>query len=74
MNIKQTVKAITKKLQEYSINHEVSGDEYTFSVAPTCSIYTTNCTIEVYKDQVSVNEIPVIDVDDMLLEVLAVEG
>lgn len=74
MSIKQTVKTITKALQEHNINHEVSGDEFTFSIAPTCSIYTANCTIEVYRDQVTVNENPVIDVDDMISEVLTWES
>lgn len=73
MKIEKTVKAITSELNKHSIPHEVSGDKFTFAIAPTATIHTANCTIEVYKDQVSVNEIPVIDIEDMISEVLAVE-
>ncbi|WP_405169331.1 hypothetical protein [Paenibacillus sp. FSL H3-0286] len=74
MKIEKTVKSIVSKLKEYNIHHEVSGDQFTFVLAPTATIHTNNCTIEIYKDQVTVNEIPVIDIEDMISEVLAVEA
>lgn len=73
-NIEKLVKSISEKLNTYGYVHEVAGDKTTFAIAPTATILTENCTIEVYKNQITVNEKPVLDLDEMIDEVIEVEG
>lgn len=68
------VEKITKKLESSKIKHELLGDAHTFLIAPTCTIHTDNCTIEVWKEQITVNEKIVDDLDDMIYEIRTVEN
>ncbi|MGV6935982.1 hypothetical protein ACWA2B_10750 [Paenibacillus sp. CMM36] len=74
MKIDKLVKQITKKLDSEGLHYEVSGDQYTFVISPTCTIYTNHCTIEIHKNSITVNEQPVVDIDEMMEEVMKVEG
>ncbi|ASA22731.1 hypothetical protein [Paenibacillus donghaensis] len=74
MTIQKLVNSVTRTLSSNNIKHEVSGDEQTFTISPTCSIYTNNCTIEIYKDEIKVNEKLVDDLDEMIDIVIKVEG
>lgn len=73
MKIEKLVNQIAQKLNIHNITHEVLGDKYTFAYSPTCTIHTNNCTIEIVKDQITVNEKPVNDIEEMIDEVLEVE-
>lgn len=73
MNFEKRVQVISIKLNTFNIQHEVLGDNFMFAFSPTCTIHTNNCTIEVYKNQITVNEKPVSDLDEMVDKVLVVE-
>ncbi|WP_340032527.1 hypothetical protein NSQ20_11725 [Paenibacillus sp. FSL K6-1122] len=74
MKIDKLVKQITKKLDAEGLKYEVIGDQHTFAISPTCTIHTNQCTIEIIKDRITVNELPVTDVDEMMEEIMEVEG
>ncbi|MEK4427794.1 hypothetical protein MHB54_00895 [Paenibacillus sp. FSL M7-0802] len=74
MKIDKLVKQITKKLDAEGLYYEVSGDQYTFIISPTCTIHTNHCTIEIHKNSITVNERPVADIEEMMEEVMEVEG
>ncbi|OMF76699.1 hypothetical protein [Paenibacillus glucanolyticus] len=71
---KRTVKAIEAKLKENEIVHEpIDYTPFLFnSIGHT--ILTDNCTIEVYKNEITVNEKPVSDVYEMIDMVTQVAG
>ncbi|KAF6630529.1 hypothetical protein H6F38_13945 [Paenibacillus sp. EKM208P] len=69
MKIDKLVKQITKKLDSEGLYYEVSGDQYTFVI-----IHTNHCTIEIHKNSITVNEQPVVDIEEMMEEVMEVEG
>ncbi|MGC6586152.1 hypothetical protein ACPV3A_14440 [Paenibacillus sp. Dod16] len=71
---KRTVNAIEAKLKENEILHEpIDYTPFLFnSIGHT--ILTDNCTIEVYKNEITVNENPVNDLNDMINMVIQVEG
>lgn len=73
-NIGKLVKSISDKLNTYGYEHEIAGDKSTFAIAPTATILTENCTIEVFKNQIKVNEKHVLDIEEMIDEVIEVEG
>ncbi|MDR6779379.1 hypothetical protein J2W98_003659 [Paenibacillus peoriae] len=73
MKIDKLVKQIIKKLDSEGLHYEVSGDQYTFVISPTCTIHTNHCTIDVYKNQITINEKLVDGLDEMIDEILAVE-
>ncbi|MGG0793811.1 hypothetical protein ABE137_07370 [Brevibacillus laterosporus] len=71
---KKTIKRIEKALKDNNIKHEqINYDVFLFN-ASGYSIYTDNCTIEVCKNIIAVNEKQVKGMDEMINEVLAVEG
>jgi hypothetical protein len=70
---KKTVQAIEKALKSSNITHEpINYDVFLFN-ATGYTILTNHCTIEITTDQITVNEKPVDNIDDMIYEVLAVE-
>ncbi|WP_036653655.1 hypothetical protein, partial [Paenibacillus pini] len=71
-NIEKLVNSISEKLNTYGYEHEVTGDKTTFAIAPTATVLTENCTIEVYKNQITVNEKHVMDLEEMINEVIEV--
>ncbi|WP_440110296.1 hypothetical protein [Paenibacillus sp. QZ-Y1] len=75
MKIDKFIKQITKKLDAEGLNYEVIGigDHHSFTISPTCTIHTNHCTIEVIKDQITVNEQPVTDIEEMMEEVMELE-
>lgn len=70
---KKTVKAIEAKLKEYKINYEPIDYDLSFTYSVGYTILTDNCTIEVYKDQITVNEKPVADINEMIEMVVKIE-
>jgi hypothetical protein len=68
--ITKTIENIVNKLNEHNITHEILGDHHTFAIAPSCSIHTEFCTIDVWKDQIKVNEKTVDDIADMIKLIL----
>lgn len=74
MKIDKLVKQITKKLDSERLYYEVSGDQYTFAISPTCTIHTNQCTIDIRKNKIAVNEQPVANIDEMMEEVMEVEA
>ncbi|OMD09843.1 hypothetical protein [Paenibacillus odorifer] len=74
VNIEKLVKSISDKLNTYGYEHEIAGDKFTFAIAPTSTILTNNCTIEVHKKQIAVNEKLVSNLDELIEEVIEVEG
>ncbi|MWV44943.1 hypothetical protein GRF59_15075 [Paenibacillus sp. HJL G12] len=73
-SIEKLVNSISEKLNTYGYGHEVAGDSTTFVIAPTATILTEKCTIEVYKNQIKVNEKSVLDLEEMIDRVIEVEG
>lgn len=71
---KKTVKAIETKLKEYEIEYEPIDYDLSFIYSVGHTVLTDNCTIEVYKDQITVNEKPVSDVYEMIDMVIEIEG
>jgi hypothetical protein len=74
LKIDKLVKQITKKLDSEGLHYEVTGDQYSFAISPTCAIHTNHCTIEIYKNSIKVNEQPVADIEEMMEEIMEVEG
>lgn len=72
--ITKTVDSIIKALNKNNIKHEIQGDMYTFALAPTCTIHTSLCTIDVWKDEIKVNEKIVSGIEEMISVVIEVEG
>ncbi|MFE6075742.1 hypothetical protein ACFVQB_14820 [Paenibacillus sp. NPDC057886] len=73
MKIDKLVKQITKKLDAEGLNYEVTGDQHTFAISPTCTIHTNQCTIEIVKDRITVNEHPAEDIEEMMEMIFEVE-
>ncbi|MDP9675211.1 hypothetical protein J2W97_001194 [Paenibacillus jamilae] len=73
MKIEKFVEQITTKLDSEGLYYEVSGDQFTFVISPTCTIHTNHCTIEIYKNSIKVNEQPVAGIEEMMEEVMDVE-
>jgi len=71
--ITKTVNNVIHKLETNNISHEVVGDKFTFAISPTCTIHTDQCTIDIHKDQINVNENRVSDLDEMIDVILEVE-
>ncbi|WP_339193999.1 hypothetical protein MKY95_19470 [Paenibacillus sp. FSL P4-0176] len=74
IKIDKFVKQITKKLDAEGLQHEVTGDQHSFAISPTCTIHTNKCTIEIYKNNITVNEQPVADIEEMMVEIMEAEG
>ncbi|MFS0855181.1 hypothetical protein [Paenibacillus taichungensis] len=66
MKIDKFVKQITKRLDAEGIQHEVVGDQHSFAISPTCTIHTNQCTIEIHKSSITVNEQVVGDLDELI--------
>jgi hypothetical protein len=73
MKIDKLVKQITNKLDAEGLQYEVSGDQHSFAISPTCTIHTNHCTIEIIKNQITVNEKVADDIEDMIDIILEVE-
>lgn|GEM_PF-4406060 len=73
MKIDKIIKQITKKLDTEGLYYEVTGDQHTFAISPTCTIHTNQCTIEIIKDQITVNEQSAEDIEEMMEMILEVE-
>ncbi|PYE51606.1 hypothetical protein HUB98_06205 [Paenibacillus barcinonensis] len=73
MKIDKFVKQVTKKLDAEGVKYEVIGDEHSFAISPTCTIHTNNCTIEINKNRITVNEKAADDIEDMIDLILEVE-
>jgi len=70
---KRTVKEVEKALKSHNITHEpIDYDAFLFS-ASSYTILTDNCTIDVCNDEITVNEMHVDDINEMIEEVLSVE-
>ncbi|RXZ78157.1 hypothetical protein EBB07_29320 [Paenibacillaceae bacterium] len=72
--LEKNIKAISRKLEIYGYKYEVFGDKYTFAYAPTAAILTENCTIDLYKDKISVNGTKVESVEEAIDIVIEIEG
>ena len=70
--MRNRVKKVERILTQHHINFETIGDDVTFAMSPTATIRTNNCTIELYKNEITVNEQPT-TLDDFIYDVLAVE-
>ncbi|MDQ0168749.1 hypothetical protein [Paenibacillus tundrae] len=64
--ITKTVKKVVQMLESHGIEHEVLGDSRTFAIAPSCSIHTQHCTIDIWKNEVKVNEKQSENLDHMI--------
>lgn len=71
--ITKTVQAIKQHLNVHNIEYDVLGDNQTFAISPTCTIHTQHCTIDIWKNQIQVNEQEVSDLDEMMTMILQVE-
>lgn len=74
MKIDKFVKQITNKLDSEGLQYEVTGDQYSFAISPTCTIHTNQCTIEIHKNHITVNEQPVSGIEEMVKAVMELEG
>jgi hypothetical protein len=72
MRMRGQVKKVEQVLKKHGIPFTSSGDEFTFAISPTAEIHTPNCTIELYQNEITVNEQPT-TLDDFIYDVLAVE-
>lgn len=41
--INKLVNKITSKLDVEGLHYEVTGDQHTFAISPTCTIHTNHC-------------------------------
>lgn len=73
MNIEKFVKKVTKKLDAEGLCYEVTGDKHSFAISPTCTIYSNQCTIEIHKNSITVNDQSVIDIEEMMEAVMELE-
>lgn len=71
---KKTVYAVDKKLTKHKIKHDPIDYNIFLYGASGYHILTEYCTIEVYREKIVVNEKQVEDVNEMIFEVLKVEG
>ncbi|ATF13660.1 hypothetical protein A616_17230 [Brevibacillus brevis X23] len=70
---KRTVKEAEKALKSHNVKHEPIDYDVFLLNAISYTILTNNCTIEICNDEVTVNEIHVNDINEMIEEVLSVE-
>ncbi|WP_064199010.1 hypothetical protein [Brevibacillus brevis] len=70
---KRTVKEAEKALKSHNINHEPIDYDVFLLNAISYTILTDNCTIEICNEEITVNEIHVDDIREMVEEVLSVE-
>lgn len=71
-------KQIIKQLQSYGYRLLEEDEEYTnqtkiLQIMGVNLIYTAKCTIEVNKDQITVNEQPVEGIEEMMEMILGIE-
>ncbi|MFC8688192.1 hypothetical protein [Brevibacillus porteri] len=70
---KRTVKEAEKALKSHNVKNEPIDYDVFLLNAISYTILTDNCTIEVCNDEITVNELHVDDINEMIEEVLSVE-
>lgn len=71
---KRLVNRIKRALERYNIQYEATDSALSYGMAPTATILTEWCTIEVYRGHVEINDKPVNSVAELVQIVLDVEA
>lgn len=71
---KRLVNSIKKALEKHGIQYEAIDSALSYGMAPTATILTEWCTIEVYRGHVEINDKPVNSIAELMQMVLDVEN